>query len=207
MSKAKPVAASLPADDLPPDDALAALMGDDSAFEKATAKPGKVVGHVVAAGGRGAAKTAAATAQRMTAREAAAAGFTRVGIVYNGYVNSRPEWELLDEVRHADPVLGCTLIAPKGYKFDLASVPRPLWAVIAPFELSTLAPLFHDLIYEFKGRMPAPAYINPYPFRRFVQKDADDLFLRLMVAEGVSRWQRNAAYVAVRSFGWTYWNT
>ena len=71
----------------------------------------------------------------------------------------------------------------------------------------TLAPLFHDLIYEFKGNMPSADYISPYPFRRFVQKDADDLFLRLMAAEGVSGWKRNAAYVAVRSFGWTYWNT
>ena len=61
-------------------------------------------------------------------------------------------------------------------------------------------------IYEFKGNMPSADYISPFPFRRFTQKDADDLLFRLMVAEGVSRWKRNAAYVAVRSAGWTYWN-
>lgn len=209
MSKAKP---AVPDPAQPPsDDALAALMADTSAFDRATAKSkiGKAVGSVVVAATRGKSRqlAVASDAGPMTARKAAAAGFTRITIVYNGPVNGRPEWELTDEVRHADPVLGCTLIAPKGYKFDLASVPRPLWAIIAPFDLSTLAPLFHDLIYEFKGNLPSADYVHPHPARRFTQKEADDLFLRLMAAEGVPWWKRNAAYSAVRAAGWSYWNT
>jgi hypothetical protein len=211
VSKAKPRPVAVPADPPPSDDALAALMDDTSAFDRATAKSkvGKVVGSVAVAATRGKNRwlAVASDAGPVTAREAAAAGFTRIAIVYNGYVNGRPEWELTGEVRHSDPGLGCTLIAPKGYKFDLASVPRPLWAVIAPFDLSTLAPLFHDLIYEFKGNLPSADYVSPYPARRFGQKEADDLFLRLMAAEGVSWWKRNAAYAAVRTAGWTYWHT
>ena len=119
-----------------------------------------------------------------------------------------PRGPIDNAVRYADDALGCTLIAPKGYKFDLASVPRPLWAIIAPFDLSTLAPLFHDMMYEFRGLLPSADYVSPHPQpRRFNQKDADDLFLRLMMVEGVPAWKRNAAYVAVRAAGWTYWNT
>ena len=195
-------------DQHPAQDELLKLMADDSAYKRATAKKGKQVGTIAVQPGRGPKRSLAkATVEGpMSAKAAAAAGLARIAVIYNGTVNGRPEWELQDEVRHADDDLGCTLIAPKGYKFDLASIPRPLWSIIAPFELSTLAPLFHDLIYEFKGNMPSDDYISPFPFRRFVQKDADDLFFRLMVAEGVSRWKRNAAYVAVRSAGWTYWN-
>ena len=55
--------------------------------------------------------------------------------------------------------------------------------------------------------MPSADYVTPFPAPQFTQRDADDLFLRLMVAEGVSWWRRNAAYAAVRAAGWTYWNT
>ena len=186
--------------------ALARLVDDESAWKNATAqsKVGKEVGAIFVTPGRGPKRRlgrpfpAAVTAQ-------ATAGMTRIAIIYNGQVHGRPEWELADEVRHFDAELGATLIAPKGYKFDLASIPRPLWSLIAPFELSTLAPLFHDLIYEFKGNLPSDN-VAPFPARHFFQKDADDLFLRLMVLEGIPWMKRNAAYVAVRAAGWTYWN-
>ena len=197
-------------DDPSPSEAeLSALLADDTAWANATAKKGKVVGSLAALDGKGKKRMLAmpSVAGPMTAKAAATAGLTRITITFNGYVNGRPEWELADEVRYADAALGCTLIAPKGYKFDLASVPRPLWSLISPFDLSTLAPLFHDLVYEFKGNMPSADYAAPFPAPRFTQRDADDLFLRLMVAEGVSWWRRNAAYAAVRAAGWAYWNT
>lgn len=205
MSKAKP--ADLAAED---DEGLMSAMDDDSSWNRATAKSkiGKPVGGVVVKPGKGAAKSIAHFSEvPLSAKAVATAKLTRIAIIYNGPVNGRPEWELAEEVRHFDHELGATLIAPQGYKFDLASIPRPLWAIIAPFELSTLAPLFHDLIYEFKGNMPSEDYIQPHPFRRFGQKDADDLFLRLMVMEGIPWRKRNAAYVAVRAAGWAFWNS
>jgi Protein of unknown function (DUF1353) len=79
-----------------------------------------------------------------------------------------------------------------------------VWPIIAPFELSILAPLFHDLVYEFKGRPPADL-VEPY--RTFTRVEADDLFLHLMEMEGVSGWRRNLAYAAVRAGGLLAWNT
>jgi hypothetical protein len=77
-------------------------------------------------------------------------------------------------------------VIPKGFRSDLASIPRCLWWLIAPFELSIQAPLLHDYLYK-RGRLR----------RRVV----DRVFLGLMESEGVPRWRRNAAYLAVRLFG------
>jgi Protein of unknown function (DUF1353) len=100
---------------------------------------------------------------------------------------------------------GHVLTAKAGYAFDLSSVPRPLWWLIAPNELSILAPLFHDLLYEYRGVLPDETYVNPY--RTYTRRDADDLFLHLMEVEGVARWRRLAAYSAVRAAGGLYWAT
>lgn len=107
------------------------------------------------------------------------------------------EWMLLD-----DYVISMTLEdgaavvieIPYGFRFDLASVPRWLWWIIAPFELSLPAPLVHDALYRWKGVID-----TPIP-RVLTRKDADDIFLAIMESEEVSRWRRRSAYRAVRMF-------
>lgn len=49
---------------------------------------------------------------------------------------------------------GTRLAVPVGWRFDLASVPRMFWTLIAPFELSLAAALVHDFLYRTAG---APA--------------------------------------------------
>jgi hypothetical protein len=185
VSKAKTVLPqTAPDDELPSDAELMRLLSDPAAWVAATATPGK----------RLSVKTAAIPGAK------GAKAFTPIPVMPLG----NGLWRLDRDTQHTDPLLGCTLFARKGYEFDLASVPRPVWPIIAPFELSILAPLFHDLIYEFKGNLPAESVT---PFRTFSRQDADDLFLRLMILERVPRWKRALAYTAVRSAGWTYWNT
>jgi hypothetical protein len=167
------------ADPMPSDDELKKLLDGVGSWAVATDTPPAAEGRALAL---------------------AAARFTEIPIVSLG----NGLWRLGRDVEHQDGTLGCTLFARRGYEFDLASVPRVAWPVIAPFELSILAPLFHDLLYEFKGRPPAAA-VRPY--RTFTRQEADDLFLRLMTLEGVSGWRRALAYTAVRAAGWTYWNT
>lgn len=88
------------------------------------------------------------------------------------------------------------LRVPEGFQFDLASIPRPLWGLIAPFELSIAAPLLHDYLYRCGGRTPSQAY---------TRAEADRIFLDVMRREGVSRWRRGLAYSAVRVFGGASW--
>ncbi len=124
---------------------------------------------------------------------------TRVNLCYLG----DDEWQICTSVEYIDWPMRCKLIVPTDYKFDLASIPRLVWWLIAPFELSILAPLLHDYLYEHKGRLPDGSID---PVREYTRRDADFLFLQAMRHEGVGRWRRTLAYLAVRRFGWIYWN-
>ena len=89
--------------------------------------------------------------------------------------------------------LELALLLPDGYITDLASIPRFLWRIIAPFELSITAPLVHDFLYRNGG------------CRTFTREETDLIFLWIMKKEGVIWWRRNLAYPAVRVFGRSSW--
>lgn len=78
----------------------------------------------------------------------------------------------------------------KGFRCDLASIPRGLSWLIQPHELSVAAPMVHDFLYE-----------NHESTRR----DADLLLRLIAQAHGVGRFRRWASWVAVRLFGWFAW--
>lgn len=114
------------------------------------------------------------------------------------------EWVLLDDCRCA-ALDGFIVTAKRGFKTDLASIPRLLWGFIASFELSLVAPIVHDLIYGSAGTVTLPdGEVTPAD-KRFDRKEADDLFLELMTRSKVAYWKRNVAYLAVRAFGGSSW--
>ena len=94
-----------------------------------------------------------------------------------------------------------TFLIKKGYRFDLSSIPRMFYRIIAPYELTLLAPLIHDYIYEHHGCVTD---IHGKAFT-FTRKQADYLFLQVMCKRGVPWWRRVVAYVTVRTFGGTFW--
>jgi hypothetical protein len=95
-----------------------------------------------------------------------------------------------------------TITVPAGFRFDLSSVPRAFWWLVAPFELSVAAPLLHDFLYLHEGD-PPPGTVEPP--RAYSRAEADRVFLEIMRAEGVARWRRALAYAAVRAFGGRVW--
>ena len=97
---------------------------------------------------------------------------------------------------------GWAMRIPAGFSFDLASVPRLVWWLIAPFELSLVAPAAHDWLYTHQGCVPSGSLIPP---RTFTRRESDQLFRILMQRERVTRWRWIAAYWAVRVFGWWPW--
>ncbi len=77
-----------------------------------------------------------------------------------------------------------------GFVTDLASIPRPLWAVIAPFGLHAAAAVVHDYGYCEKAR-PKSAY--------------DRIFREAMLVLGVRKSKAYAMWLAVYLFGWFAW--
>ena len=64
---------------------------------------------------------------------------------------ARGLWRLEERVVVFIELLDEYLLIEEGFEFDLASVPRAAWSIIAPFELGQVAPLVHDHLYKMRG--------------------------------------------------------
>lgn len=113
------------------------------------------------------------------------------------YVASAGHWVVDDGFRYHDLRRGIDLEIVPGFICDLASVPRALWWVLAPFELSQCAPVLHDWLYKRGGLVGGR--------QAYTREQADQLFQEVMEEEGVPAWRRAAAFRAVRLFGRFAW--
>jgi hypothetical protein len=118
------------------------------------------------------------------------------------YKTASRRWRLEQTYDYYDESRGRRLTVAAGFEFDLSSVPRLLWWLIAPFELSIAAPLVHDFLYRYRGEPPPGSVLPPH---RYTRAESDRLFRRAMEQEGVGAWRRGAAYAAVRAFGRVAW--
>jgi len=120
-------------------------------------------------------------------------------------------WELKKDIIIEQMYLnGEKLKIQEGFLFDLASIPRPLWTLIAPFELSIIAPLVHDFLYVNKGQLFIKNNIisdecdECKPFQ-ITREQADSIFLSHMRDENIGKIKSHLAFQAVNLFGWIYW--
>jgi hypothetical protein len=133
---------------------------------------------------------------------AATAAIPVVNVTFDAHSGN---WILLaDCVYRTDD--GWTITAKEGFVFDLASVPRFLWALISSFDLSLVAPLYHDLLYRNGGVLPE-GQLEPAenPQHVFSRLETDNILYELMEKAGVTWWKRQAAYRAVRTFAGFAW--
>ena len=114
------------------------------------------------------------------------------------------------KVRNDNKTEQYVVTIPKGYVTDMASVPRAIWAFIAPFDVARAA-VVHDIMYEKINTQyktvneSASAEEGPATKkeREAYRKIADDTFLEGMHASEppVASWKKYSAYYAVRVFG------
>lgn len=109
--------------------------------------------------------------------------------------NRRPSGEaaVLDKpVRFTVPSKNIVIEIKAGFRYDGASIPRAVWALIgSPFTGKYLpAALLHDALYSAEI---------------FNRKTCDKIFLEYMRDLGVSWWRRNSMWLAVRCFGGSVW--
>lgn len=97
--------------------------------------------------------------------------------------------------------LGYTLVVPMGFITDLASVPRALWSIIAPFELGLAGPIVHDWLYRHGGNIACVGAQSPL----FNRAQADAILRDIMRQDGISRWRCTAGYLGVRVGGASSW--
>ena len=90
---------------------------------------------------------------------------------------------------------GRSFLIPRHFESDGASVPRLFWRVVFPPTDATAAAagVCHDYIYR----------TQPDGWTR---KEADRMFLALLIEFGARLHSAYFAYLAVRLFGWVAWN-
>ena len=97
----------------------------------------------------------------------------------------------------------------KGFVTDLASVPRGIWWLIAPWDIARAA-IIHDLLYKRirQYRLKFEDMDDPNVERiqrtyKLAKKAADDVFLKGMLDANpsVPKWKIYSAYYAVVLFG------
>ena len=121
---------------------------------------------------------------------------------------------LTKEYPYEDEDKKSTIILDKNFRYDLASIPRFLWGIIAIHELSVEATLIHDFMYmsrggrrkyhkgeEIKGRID----FADKPENYYSRQEADDLFLEVMGKVGVCPVLQCLGYIGVRIFGVIFW--
>lgn len=103
---------------------------------------------------------------------------------------------------------GITVRVDKNFRYDGASVPRLAWTFsgLRPDGLLRAAALIHDIIYIADGKPYKMQSNNEYFIHfktklKWKRKDADKLFLKIMLESGVSKWRARLAYRAVRIGG------
>ena len=96
---------------------------------------------------------------------------------------------------------------PKGFVTDLASVPRIVWNVVAPWDIARAA-IIHDLLYKRirQYRVKCSKSLKNYEDPKVIsaaKKAADDVFHMAMkdAEPSVANWKIAAAYYSVRMFG------
>jgi len=90
---------------------------------------------------------------------------------------------------------GRSFLIPRHFESDGASVPRLFWRVVFPPTDATAAAagICHDFIYR----------TQPGGWTR---KEADRMFLALLIEFGTPLGSAYLAYLAVRLFGWIPWS-
>ncbi|MEJ2641671.1 MAG: DUF1353 domain-containing protein [Desulfosarcinaceae bacterium] len=64
------------------------------------------------------------------------------------WITSIRKWVLTEDWTHKLPD-GTTILIEKGFDFDGASIPRPLWALLSPVGLLLIPGLIHDYAYRY----------------------------------------------------------
>lgn len=122
-------------------------------------------------------------------------------------VGATRKWELKQDYSYA--VGGNTITALSRFVYDRASIPPIFWPLVDRDNVSSVAPLFHDLLYRYGGALPEnqvpPRDGTVTPYRTFQRKEVDDLFLELMRKSDVKPWRAQAAYRAVRTVSGLFW--
>ena len=120
---------------------------------------------------------------------------------------------LLADFRYSSDIANTVITVPADFVYDGASVPRAAWNIVRPFGRTLRASVIHDWLYHTRGRWdPAMFAVLGTDTGEEARLLADDIFREAMKVDRVPPWgvtwfQREGSYRAVRTFGREAWET
>ena len=126
--------------------------------------------------------------------------FTRILV----WVYEVRKWELAQNWQYN--LDGTTIILPKGFVFDGASIPRPLWSILSPVGLMLVPGLIHDYGYRHEQLWKIDNEGTVSSHRLHKKKSFwDFLFLRVGTQVNGTRVINFFAFLAIYLGGWIAW--
>ena len=115
------------------------------------------------------------------------------------------QWELVEDYCLYVDYLHAEIMAPAGFIFDGASIPRPFWPLLDPTGILLIPAIFHDYAYRHHELLSGdgkPVFVNQG------QKFYDEMFRRISLQVNGIKTPDYAAWLALRLFGrFAYDNT
>ena len=73
-------------------------------------------------------------------------------------------WEVVENWEYTLPTDNTRIVIPEGFRFDGASIPRPLWVILSPSGLLLIPGLIHDYGYRYRQlwRVENDGTVSPY---------------------------------------------
>mgnify|MGYP001183814767 CR=1 FL=1 len=93
-----------------------------------------------------------------------------------------------------------SIVVPVGYNTDLASIARPIWGIISPWDVARGA-VIHDMLYG--AIRNAKDTLTKEEIKQ-LRAEADEIFRRGMndAEPNIPDWKIKACYYSVRAIGW-----
>ena len=87
-------------------------------------------------------------------------------------------WEVVENWEYTLPTDGTRIIIHKDFRFDGASIPRPLWAILNPIGLLLIPGLIHDYGYRYRQLWKVENAGTVSPYKRGGSKTTWDQIFR-----------------------------
>ena len=110
-------------------------------------------------------------------------------------------WQMLGaDIELHIPEYSLLITVPKGYHTDLASIARPMWSIISPWDVARAA-VVHDMLYGFIRKNKE--HLSKTRIK-VLRNQADKIFRQGMrdADPEVAKWRIGICYYFVRSLGW-----
>jgi hypothetical protein len=112
-------------------------------------------------------------------------------------------WELREDYIINIPVLNVTVLIPRGFRTDFASIPKAFHFALKPGGILLIPAIVHDWIYRHRFVLGPGGEVIRKDITRSV---ADDIFRRMGVLQTGMHGVVGSAYYALKAFGWIGWS-